>query len=143
MTTNLRSIISKQVITVGLKAPLKKIIEVMEDNNINHLPVIGDENMIVGIISKHDIYRNLLRLTINTTGKTYSEKSMATILAEEIMTMDVVELSPDDDISKATEILMLGEFHACPIVENYKVIGIVTAKDIMGYLTKNAIPLAK
>ena len=47
--------------------------------------------MIAGIISKHDIYRNLLRLTINTTGKTYSEKSMSTILAEEIMTLDVAK----------------------------------------------------
>jgi CBS domain-containing protein len=135
INNKLRELIKGNVVTVGVNTPLIQIIEVMEENHINHIPVLGEDDMIAGILSKHDIYRNLLRLSMNTTGKTYSEKSMAAITAEEIMTLDVVELSPESTVKEAAEILMEGEFHACPIVENYKVIGIVTSKDIMTYLT--------
>ena len=138
MNTKLKDLTFRPVVTVNVKTPLREIIEVMEEHNINHLPVIGWGEMIAGIVSKHDVYRNLLKLSINTTGKTYSEKTLNSVLAEEIMTLDVAELGLDDTIQKAADVLLQGEFHASPVVDDYKVVGIVTAKDLMKYLTLEA-----
>ncbi len=138
INTKLKELKMKPVVTVSVKTPLREIIEVMEENGINHLPVLGWGDMIAGIVSKHDVYRNLLKLSVNTTGRTYSEKTLNSVMAEEMMTLDITELSPDDTIQQAADVLLHGEFHACPVVENYKVIGILTAKDIMKYLTEKS-----
>ena len=137
MNTKIKELKMKPVVTVNVKTPLREIIEVMEEYGINHLPVLGWGDMIAGIVSKHDVYRNLLKLSVNTTGKTYSEKILNSVLAEEMMTLDVTELSPEDSMNKAAEVLLQGDFHACPVVDEYKVIGIITAKDLMKYLTEN------
>jgi predicted transcriptional regulator len=139
MDTKIKSLEMKPVVTVSVKTPLREIIEVMEEHNINHLPVLGWGDMIAGIVSKHDVYRNLLKLSVSTTGKTYSEKMLNSVLAEEMMTLDVAELGPEDTIQEAADVLLKGEFHACPVVENYKVIGILTAKDIMKHISEDLI----
>ena len=138
INTKIKELKMKPVVTVNVKTPLREIIEVMEENGINHLPVLGWGDMIAGIVSKHDVYRNLLKLSVNTTGKTYSEKILNSVLAEEMMTLDVTELGPEDSIQQAADVLLQGEFHACPVVENYKVVGILTAKDLMKYLTEKS-----
>lgn len=139
MDTKIKELKLKPVVTVHVKTPLRDIIEVMEENNINHLPVLGWGDMIAGIVSKHDVYRNLLKLSVNTTGKTYSEKMLNSLQAEEMMTLDIAELSPDDTIKKAADVLLKGHFHACPVVDNYKVVGVLTAKDLMKYLSDEVI----
>jgi len=139
MDTKIKNLKMKPVITVNVKTPLREIIEVMEEHNINHLPVLGWGDMIAGIVSKHDVYRNLLKLSVNTTGRTYSEKMLNSLMAEEMMTLDIAELSPDDTIQQAADVLLRGEFHACPVVDNYKVVGVLTAKDLMKHLSEKVI----
>lgn len=54
---------------------------------------------------------------------------------KDIMTHDVIYVSPDTSISEVADTLFRNKFHAIPIVENNKVVGIVTEDDffLKGY----------
>ncbi len=136
----IKGLLNKKVITADQNENLKSIISLMNENGVNHIPIVNEEGLLVGILSKHDIYRNLLKLSMKTTGETYSEISLNTVLAKEIMTMEPVRLSPQSSVNLAAEILMQGRFHAVPVVENERIVGIVTSKDILQLLTKK-IPI--
>lgn len=51
------------------------------------------------------------------------------MLIKEIMTTDVVSVSPETKISEISEILSTNRFHGVPVVENNKVIGLITESD--------------
>lgn len=131
----IRDLNFRAVITVNEKSSFDEVIATMKENNINHVPVVNDEGNLVGILSSLDVYRNLLKLSLNTSGKTYSKVTLNSILAKEIMTLEPVQLKPEDSAYLAAEILFQGKFHAIPIVSNNKIKGIITSKDILEHIT--------
>lgn len=116
--------------TVSGSDTLNVAIDLFKKNNIDHLPVIMD-GKIVGIVSKTDLYQRLLNLKDETTGKTYSEKQLSTTMINDIMTPSPVTVAPEHDIALVSEILLQGQFHCVPVCEHLKLVGIVTARDIL------------
>jgi CBS domain-containing protein len=56
------------------------------------------------------------------------------VSVETLMTSDPVTVGTEDNIRKAAEILGEGTFHAVPVVDGKKPIGIVTSTDLIRYL---------
>ncbi len=63
-------------------------------------------------------------------------------LISSIMTTNVVALSPSDNLSQARDIMMSKHIHHIPIVENNKLVGMITAWD-MFKLGKTSAELAE
>ncbi len=57
------------------------------------------------------------------------------MLVSEIMTSQVVTISPDDIIETAKELLNKRRFHHLMVVENNQLLGIVSDKDILKWLS--------
>jgi len=53
-------------------------------------------------------------------------------LVREIMMGSPVTLKPDDTLNLANDIISLGRFRHVPVVENAKLIGIISERDLMG-----------
>ena len=53
-------------------------------------------------------------------------------LVREIMMGSPVTLNPDDTLDLASDIISLGRFRHIPVVENGKLIGIISERDLMG-----------
>ena len=53
-------------------------------------------------------------------------------LVREIMMGSPVTLKPDDTLDLANDIISLGRFRHIPVVENGKLIGIISERDLMG-----------
>ncbi|HRV55334.1 MAG TPA: CBS domain-containing protein, partial [Mangrovimonas sp.] len=53
---------------------------------------------------------------------------------EQVMTKNVVSIPATTTIKEAAEILAHKEFHALPVIEGDKLIGIVTTTDLIRYL---------
>jgi len=53
-------------------------------------------------------------------------------LVREIMMGSPVTLKPDDTLDLASDIISLGRFRHIPVVENGKLIGIISERDLMG-----------
>ena len=76
----------------------------------------------VGVISERDLVRAFARTDLN---------ELQFIHASDVMTTQVVTCKPDDSIKMAQQLMRAHHFRHLPIVENGKVRGMLSLRDIM------------
>ncbi len=60
-STHMKDVMTPNVITVGIKDTTKECMELMDSKGIRHLPVVDDENQVVGVLSIRDIVNSLIK----------------------------------------------------------------------------------
>ncbi len=133
MEKQVSEIMTTDLVTVNTDDGLLKAQELFDQNQIRHLPVVESEKL-VGILSKTD----LMRLSF---GSTYGENDydvdntvfeMLTI--GQVMKNKPVSVSPEKTVRQVAEMLTEEEFHALPVVDQDKLVGLVTTTDIIKHL---------
>jgi len=118
---------TREVIAVSPKDSVRDANRILQENRIHHLPVV-EAGEIVGIVSDTDYRKWVLREEhVNESGMV----SRRTGTVGEIMTRDVVTMNPWDTIEDALLILHGRRFGALPVVEERKLVGIITKADIL------------
>jgi len=131
--TPISAIMTKNVITLNTNDSLEHAEQLFKSNNIRHIPVVNNKN-IIGMLS----YTDLLRISFADAvddNEAYVDTivyNMFTI--EQVMAKNIVSVAPTATIKEVAELLAQKEFHAIPIVENEKLVGIVTTTDLINYL---------
>lgn len=121
----------KQPIVVKQTESLIQLLELFESTTVSHVIVIDDTRKVTGVVSKSDLLRLLKYVSVETTGKSYTQKFVQNTDASYIMTSNPICLKPDDTLEYAIELLLQDKFHALPVVDSGEPVGIVTAYDIM------------
>jgi acetoin utilization protein AcuB len=121
MNEPVSSIMTSDLITLEPNDTLSKVREVFSSKRIHHLPVVDNGNL-VGLITTYDLFR---------LGKASSEYGK--IKVKDVMTTRLARLEPNAKIGTAAEIFLENLFHALPIVEGDKLVGIVTTFDVLRY----------
>lgn len=106
----------RDVITISPDESIKEAQNIMDEEEISGLPVVED-GIVVGIISRRDI-----KPIIN---------SDAQRKVGDIMTEDVVTISESTDPEEALDIAYENKVERLPVVQDGKIMGIVTMKDIL------------
>ena len=133
-TTTVGQIMTTPVITVSPDDTMSKVQDIFRMNNIHHIPVV-DKGKVVGIISKADYFRLLHGFTLFRTEKSneYNDAIMRSLLVGEVMTKQVATLNPDDSLEMAAGFFRENLFHALPVVDKGRLIGIITTFDLITY----------
>src|SRR5512138_1358550 len=105
----------KSVWTVGPETPVLEAIQVMADKHIGALPVMRDDEL-VGIVSERDYARKVILL-----GRSSSDTPVW-----QIMTSDVVTVSPDDLVHRCMEIMTERRIRHLPVTEKGKLVGSIS-----------------
>lgn len=95
--------------------------------NINQIPVI-DSGKFVGLVNKINVSTiSLEYLELDNELRTIFDKCKI----RKVMTADVKTLHPSDKLVLALEILKENYIESLPVVENDKLLGIITTHDII------------
>lgn len=129
---SIKQIMTPNPISVDLTTSISAMIELMEANDFDHLLVVDESELLCGIITKTDLYKKILSLSRSTSGKAYSEMMINNTTAQEVMTPNPVFITADQKLDVAIETFYNDKFHALPVLENNKLVGIITCKDILG-----------
>lgn len=124
-------IMTPDVITVNLTTPLKEANETFFKEKVRHLPVVSG-NKLVGILSQTDIMRISFGGNFDQSDADEAIFDMLTI--NQVMKSSVKTVSSDQSIREVAEIFTKAEYHALPVVDSEKLVGIVTTTDIIQYL---------
>ncbi len=115
------------VITVSPSDTLLRASALLREHRIHHLPVV-DRGRLVGILTDTDIRNARLEETSpDGSGNAAGESREV----GEIMTRDVITLSPRDTIEDAALILHRKRFEAIPVMDKRKLVGIIAKADVI------------
>ncbi|MEZ4708864.1 MAG: CBS domain-containing protein [Caldilineaceae bacterium] len=127
-----REIMSSPVVTVGPDQLAVDAAQIMEEYSIRRLPVVDDDNILLGIVTDTDV---LEAETAEHVISSYEPDVEAEWLAvEDIMSDEVVSVSPDCTVGELAALFIKHKVGGVPVVESQankrRVIGIVTETDI-------------
>ena len=98
--------------------------------HIRHLPVV-DGARVVGLVTHRDILRATISL-LSGRGDDQQESQEGIAIAE-IMRRDVSSISADADVRLAIRTMMEHKYGCLPVVENDKLVGILTEADFLKF----------
>ena len=129
-----KEIMTKDVISVSPSERLVHARRVSIDNKVGRLPVMDDEEL-VGMITSKDLMRAFIDFRKNVPEK-YQKSQIKEVLIEYIMSTNPRVVTKDTPLSEVSKIMMETGFNGLPVVENDKVIGIITQTDILRLISK-------
>ena len=115
----------KEIMNTDLKwvtpnTDLKKTAEIMEKYDVGVVPVCNDAKQLLGMVTDRDIViRNIAE-----------GKDPGTTMVKDIMTSGVKTGRPDMSLDEACEIMSDWQVRRLPIVDNEKLVGLVSLGDI-------------
>ena len=115
---HISSVMVKDVITVPEAMQLGEVAKIMLDKGIGSVPVVADDKM-VGIVSKADFVTLAVGIAFDK------------ITVKEIMTKDLTVVSPTERLVHARRQMIESHVGRLPVVEDEKLVGMVTSKDLM------------
>lgn len=124
----------RQVRTVKPLDSIQHAREVMASQRINQLPVVVDGKL-VGIVTDRDL-RDAFPSVFESGPRGKSRELPANadpkhITVEMVMTPNVLTLEPKSAISEAARLMRQERVGAIPIVENGRLVGILTRSDVL------------
>ena len=131
----LTEIMSHQVISIDLNENLDSAEKLMKKNHIRHLPVTKNDKL-VGMLSLTDLQRISFANSFSESDQNEDSAIYDMFSVSQIMTHHPLSMDYRDGIVKALHILSEREFHALPVVNEDKVVGIVTTTDVIRYFLK-------
>ena len=120
---NLKDFKYRTAVSVGPNETIAVAIEKLVEHDRGSLPVCIDNCELVGIITERDIVRKYLTLKDASTQKTK---------VKEVMSTQVIIGSPGDDASYAITVMKEKRIRHLPIVDNRKLIGLISMRDLLG-----------
>jgi CBS domain-containing protein len=109
------------VVTIEATANLAAAVKLLTEQHIGAVVILGADHRVIGILSERDIVRALA-------------EHGATVLSEpvsQVMTRDVNTCSEDDAIEDLMGRMTTGKFRHMPVVQQGKLIGIVSIGDVV------------
>jgi len=114
------AIMSKKAVSIGTTGRIGQAINLMMRRGVGGIPVIDRKKRVWAIVTERDL---LHLFSKKLTGKKI----------EEMMSKDVATISPDTTLRMASRKMIREDFRRLPIVEDKKLIGIVTVRDIVRF----------
>lgn len=120
-------IMQKDIIAISPDDTILKAHQLMQQHRVRHLPIVNDENEIVGIVSDRNIRDAAPSILIDPAEQKYLlQKPVRTI-----MTTDVITGHPLDFVEEIGSIFYEHHISCLPIVHQGKLVGIITETDLL------------
>jgi len=133
--TTVKDIMTEVVETLRVGDTLAMARRQMERSGIHHLPVIDDDEHVIGLIT----YHRVLEVWISHGHpKTESVAEAAgDVPIDMLMEKDVVTVDADAPAAEAARLIETNRFGSLPVTKDEKLVGIVTAGDFVRFAQRH------
>ncbi len=137
-------VMTKDVITVKKDADIHEVSRLLSENRISGLPVVDNENRVIGIITEADVlsmagmkrghtFKDIIR---HILGEPLPERKEGERV-EDVMTSPSITATPNADIREVAGILNEKRIKRLPVIdEEGKLVGIISRADIVRAMGK-------
>jgi CBS domain-containing protein len=108
-----REVMTTQVITVKEDQTKQQAARLLSQHHISGLPVVNDDNMVVGVVTNYDVIAKQERLV------------------KDIMTRGVISVSADTDLEEVARILVHQRIRRLIVLDQGHLLGVVSRGDLV------------
>lgn len=133
--SEVRQWMTAPALTVTPQTSMLEAYNYMTEHDIRRVPVVDRRNSLVGILTMSDVLRTVPLFFQNT--------DLATDLllndqhVSQIMTTDPLTIAPDDTVQDAAELMLEYQISGLPVIEDGRVVGIITESDIFRLVVRS------
>jgi acetoin utilization protein AcuB len=132
-----KDIMQEPVLTCLPNSSVKDAHAIMRENGFRHLPVVNEKDEIIGVLTEHSI-RNVIIL-YRSKGKEQNLSDLdilGTFTAEQVLSKNYQSIEPSSTIKSVAVMLKENKNGCILVLDNEKVMGIVTVIDILRYVAE-------
>jgi CBS domain-containing protein len=119
-----KAIMKTNVLAVTKDTDVYEAIRIMVANQVTGLPVVDDDQTLVGIVTEKDVLHMLYEI----------EDSPNPV--SRYMTHPVVSFDQEDDLETIAESLRGNNFRRVPILSEGRLVGVISRRDVIRHITE-------
>jgi acetoin utilization protein AcuB len=126
---------TRHPIMISPETPAAEAQQLMIENRVRHLPVVGDGKRILGLITRDRLRvppTDLGSLNIWEISRLLSHLKVKDVMVKE---NDLITIDPDETLECAAQEMIKNKVGCLPVVEDEVVVGIITEIDMLAELS--------
>lgn len=134
LKTLVSEVMTKKVYSLAPNDLMGKVKTLFDQHRIHHIPIVDEEQRVVGMVSTQDYHKILHAFTVFSTqaSQAFNRSIQGALLVKDIMVKNVVTIREDEPIQVAAKCFLENKFHALPVVDAAgKLCGILTSHDLL------------
>lgn len=125
-----KDVMNREVQTVGRNDQIGFADKLMTELRIRHLPVLDEDGVVCAVLSQRDLFRGALLRSLGY-GSRAEERLMKQVVVKEAMSASVVTTTGEASVAEAARIMIEHRIGCLPVVEDGRLVGIVTETDLV------------
>ncbi|MBU1348999.1 CBS domain-containing protein [Patescibacteria group bacterium] len=146
-----RDVMEHHVVTVRPDDTYEDVAKLLNEHQVSGVPVVDAEGRLAGMVSEKDLYRILYPFyssyyehPVSYTDLEQREEKVDDVRAKKVevfMTKDTISIEPDAPVMRAGGIMLAKRIARLPVVEDGKIIGLVSRSRIFKLVIKEQLGL--
>jgi CBS domain-containing protein len=121
---------TRKIVAVHASDTIARLLEVMQELRIRHLPVVGDGDRLAGLVTQRDLLH--AASTFLSDREEARNAVIGTARVDAVMQHEIITAAPDDDLAEAGRIMLEGKLGCLPVVDGEdKLVGLLTEADFI------------
>ena len=117
---------NRQIWTISKDQSVMQALSLMSEKNIGAIIIVDNNDFPIGIFSERDYARKVI----------LKDKNSKDTLLDEVMTKELITVTKDYKIDQCMQIMNENRFRHLPILQNKKIIGIISIGDVLKIMIK-------
>ena len=117
---------NRQIWTISKDQNVMQALILMSEKNIGAIIIVGNNDFPIGIFSERDYARKVI----------LKGKNSKDTLLDEVMTKELITVTRDFKIDQCMELMIENRIRHLPVLENKKVVGIISIGDVLKIMIK-------
>lgn len=138
-------VMTKEVITVTLETSLRDLARILDQKQINGVPVLDDQENVIGVVCESDLISKDTPLHIPTVFVILDSfiplenpwrlqkefKRLTATKVADIYSSPAATVEPNMDLSEAARLMVEQKYYTLPVVSGGKLVGILGKRDVI------------
>lgn len=128
--SSVSDLMTREVVTLRRDDEIALADDLMNLGRVRHIPVVDDDDALVGILTQRDLFRSALLQALGHHDSP-RERALRGVRINMVMTTEVVTASPATPIRSAAELMHKQRIGCLPVLLDGSLVGILTEADFV------------
>lgn len=137
-----REIMTAPAFSVHKDSPLDEALRAMAERRVTTLPVVVDDDVLVGVVSEVDVLRRAVEPDRRAHAIPPGESTPLPAAIGEIMTPDPRTTTEGSDVADLITLFTTSSFKSLPVVRGRRLVGVISRSDVIRALWRTDAELS-